>query len=236
MFVLKINGSIWYRSWKCLQLQRSNVSCSSVSGLHTLQQEFWPSSPHRSSLYLSSFRAVTKQHWVSAPFKDFLLDLGLETGKATPELLDASYRVTRWFSLLCASCYYHVGRPSDDSSSTLWLREGGRCSKSLYTWSCPLCRKTARSIHLSLPTLNGIMIIKFSFGLIWPHDFLQCLLCHSSSEYSVSHNGNDENFWPIHNLKVRTSKIAGCSNNSWAHCINLPDQCFFHLSSEICFF
>ncbi len=44
----KIELNIWYRNL-CLQLQRSDVSCSSWAGLHTLQQGFWPTPPYRSS-------------------------------------------------------------------------------------------------------------------------------------------------------------------------------------------
>jgi len=45
----KMNVNIWYSSL-CLQLQRLNVSCSFSAGLHTLQEGFWPSPSHRSSL------------------------------------------------------------------------------------------------------------------------------------------------------------------------------------------
>ncbi len=41
----KIELNIWYRNL-CLQLQRSDVSCSSWPVLHTLQQGFWPTPPY----------------------------------------------------------------------------------------------------------------------------------------------------------------------------------------------
>ncbi len=64
----KIELNIWYIKL-CLQLQRSDISCSSWPGLHTLQQGFWPTPPYRST--------PTR---VSVPSIDFLLGSGLETG------------------------------------------------------------------------------------------------------------------------------------------------------------
>ncbi len=71
----KIELNIWYRNL-CLQLQRSDVSCSSWPGLHTLQQGFWSTPPYRSFPDLSGFEAVAGQHRVSAPSIDFLLGSG----------------------------------------------------------------------------------------------------------------------------------------------------------------
>ncbi len=79
----KIELNIWYRKL-CLQLQRSDISCSSWPGLRTLYQGFWPTPPYRSSPDLSGFGAVAGQHGVSDPSIDFLLGSGLETGWAIP--------------------------------------------------------------------------------------------------------------------------------------------------------
>ncbi len=75
----KIELNIWYRKL-CLQLQRSDISCSSWPGFHTLQEGFWPTPPYRSSLDISGLGAVSGQHGASAPSKDFWLGSGLETG------------------------------------------------------------------------------------------------------------------------------------------------------------
>ncbi len=75
----KIELNIWYRNL-CLQLQRSDVSCSSWPGLHTLQQGFWPTTPYWSSPAFSGFEAVAGQHRILAASIDFLLGSGLETG------------------------------------------------------------------------------------------------------------------------------------------------------------
>ncbi len=64
------------------KLQRSDVSCSSWPGLHTLQQGFWPTPPYRSSSDLSGFGAVAGQHGVSASSIDYLLGSGHWTGYA----------------------------------------------------------------------------------------------------------------------------------------------------------
>ena len=63
----------------CWQWQRSNVFCKSSQGFHTLLV-FWPIPPCRSPLEQWCFGAVTGQHGLSTPSKDFLWSWDLETG------------------------------------------------------------------------------------------------------------------------------------------------------------
>ncbi len=162
----KIELNIWYRNL-CLQLQRSEVSCSSWPGLHTLQQGFWPTPPFRSSPDLSGFWGC---RWATQSF-NFLHRFSIVFRSG--DWLGHS-RTLKCFSrshslVALAVCLGSLPRwktqPRPSAQCSYWGKEAvgqnlaihGPIHHPLNTVqsSCPLCRKAPLKHYVSTPMLHS---------------------------------------------------------------------------------
>ncbi len=142
---------------------------------------------------------------------------------------------------MCVWGHCHAGRPSNDPSSMLLLREGGCWPKSHDTWPhpsspqygavilSPLQKATPKHdvsnpmlhgwdgilgiVLLLLPpnTASGVYTKTFYFGLIWPHDLLPCLLRIIQMVFGKLHTGLDM-CW------LEQGDLCSVSNTHLPHC------------------
>ncbi len=197
----KIELNIWYRNL-CFQLQRSDVSCSSWSSLHTLQEGFWPTPPYRSSPDLSGFGGC---RWATQSFSSLhRFSIGFRSGDW--RLQDLEMLLTEPL-LSCPCCVLSCWKTQPQPIFNA-LTEGKRLLAKISRYMAPSILPSIRcsrpvpfaekhpqnivstpmlhsrdgvlGIVLILPfspnTASGVYTKKLYFGLIWPHDLLSCLL------------------------------------------------------------